>query len=394
MKKKQITIVHMTTIPHSLYVFFEGQFRFMKEAGFNVVAISSPGEWLDAFSKREGIQVIGLEMTRKITPFKDIVAFLRLCRLLLSIRPDIVHVHTPKAGLLGTLAAWMVMVPVRIYHIHGFPFITASGFKAKILKTTEIVACSLASQVLCVSNSLMKYAIENNVCSDKKIKTLLEGTINGINTKTKFNPEKFSDKEKIGIRKSFKINQNNLVLGFVGRISRDKGILELYKAWGLIRKEFENVVLLIVGPMDSNQDKRTSEIVTMMYKDKRIHLPGMIEDIAPVYAVIDILVFPTYREGFGLAAIEASAMNVPVVASNIPGCVDAVVNGITGTLVPTYDVPALYEAIRNYLRDPQLRKEHGKAGRERVISSFSQEKMWAALRNEYDSLLLLRGMGK
>lgn len=394
MKKKQITIVHMTTIPHSLYVFFEGQFRFMKEAGFNMVAISSPGEWLDAFSKRENTRVFGLAMTRKITPLKDIVTLFRLCRLLLYIKPEIVHVHTPKAGFLGIVAAWIVMIPVRIYHIHGFPFVTASGFKAKILKTTEVVACTLASEVLCVSNSLMKYAIDQKICSPKKIKTLLEGTINGVNANTKFNPEKFTENDKIKIKKSFNINFDKLVLGFVGRIVKDKGIFELYKAWELIREEFQNVDLLIVGPMDSNQDYFTSEIVKTMSKDKRVHLPGMVEDIAPVYAAIDVLVLPTYREGFGLAAIEASAMNVPVVSSNIPGCIDAVVDGITGTLVPTHDVSALYEAIRQYLRDPMLRIEHGKAGRERVISSFSQDKMWAALRDEYNSLLLLRGLGK
>lgn len=387
MTSKPKTIVHITTIPESLYVFFDGQFMYLQNSGFNVIAISSPGKWLDTFSKREQVQVFGLELTRKITPFKDILTIYRLCRLLHRLKPDIVHAHTPKGGLLGTVAAWLVRVPIRIYQIHGLPFMTASGLKKTILTATEIVACALANRVLCVSNSLMNFVVARNICAPQKIKTLVNGTINGINSKSKFNPDSFSAQQKSDIKAGYNLSPDSLVIGFVGRIVRDKGIIELCTAWKTLRDEFPNVELLLVGPFEKSTYPLPGDIMEFLQNDDRIHVTGMLLDTVPAYAVMDILVLPTHREGFGLAAIEASAMNIPVVATNIPGCVDAVSDGVTGTLVPPYDTEDLCTALRNYLLSPQLRHAHGTAGRKRALTEFSQEKMWEAVRDEYGALL-------
>ena len=386
-KNKNKTIVHITTIPESLCVFFEGQFTFIQNSGFDVIAISSPGKWLDTFAKEENIQTYGLEITRKITPFKDILTIYRLCRLLHRIKPDIVHAHTPKGGLLGIVAAWLVRVPIRIYQIHGLRFMTASGMKKKILTATEIVACALANRVLCVSNSIMNFVVDHNICAAQKIKTLANGTINGLNSKSKFNPAIFSAHQKYEIKAGYNIKPDSLVIGFVGRIVRDKGIIELCTAWKTLREEFPRLELLLAGPFEKNTYPLPDDIMEFIHSDDRIHLTGMLLDTVPAYLVMDILVLPTYREGFGLAAIEASAMNIPVVATNIPGCIDAVSDGSTGTLVPPYDAGELCTALRNYLLNPQLRRAHGTTGRQRVLTEFSQEKMWEAVRDEYETLL-------
>lgn len=392
-KIKQRSIVHITTIPQSLCIFFNGQFRYMQNSGFDVMAISSPGKWLDIFAKREQhIQVFGLKITRKITPIQDLLTLYRLCRLLHRIKPDIVHAHTPKAGLLGTMAAWLVRVPIRIYHIHGLPFMTESGMKKRILMTTEIVACALANRVLCVSNSIMNFVVGQNICAPQKIKTLVNGTINGINAKSKFTPDIFSEQQKCDIKTGYNLRPDSLVIGFVGRLGRDKGIIELCTAWKTLRDEFPNIELLLVGPFEKNTNPLPGNIIEFLHSDDRIHLTGELPDPVPAYRVMDILVLPTHREGFGLAAIEASAMSIPVVATNIPGCVDAVSDGITGTLVPPYDAKELCIRLRNYLLNPQLRKMHGTAGRQRVLNEFSQEKMWEALKNEYVTLLQERGL--
>ncbi len=383
---KPIKLIHITTVPQSLHCFFHGQMGFMKKQGFNVVAISSPGAHLDSFAEREDIQVVGLEISRKITPLKDLRTLWNLWRLLRRLNPDIVHAHTPKGGLLGIIAAWMARIPIRIYHIHGLRYLTAEGLQRPILILTEKISCKLANRVLCVSNSIRELVVQSKICPSGKIKTLLNGTINGIDAQNKFNPEKYPLDERDKIRKKYGIAPNSLVLGFVGRIVKDKGIAELYDAWKSLREEFPSLELLLAGPVETN-DPLPVSLLDGLKSDSRIHMTGGLSDVAPIYAVTDIFVFPTYREGFGVVAIEASAMGIPVVATDIPGVVDAVVDGQTGVLIPPFDAIAIKNAVRNYLLDPSLRAMHGRAGRARVLDVFKQERMWSALNDEYHSLL-------
>ncbi len=382
-------LVHITTVPQSLS-FLSGQVGYMKGKGIDVHAVSSPGKELAAFGQREGMAVYSVEMPRRIAPLRDLVSLWRLSVILRRIRPDLVHAHTPKGGLLGTIAAWLARVPVRLYHIHGLPYMTAKGPRRWLLQWTERVSCSFAHRVLCVSRSIRDVAVTERICPCQKIEVLLAGSINGVDSQGRFNPATKGEHMMRQLRESFEIPQDAPVIGFVGRIVRDKGVVELIEAWNTLCEEYPSLHMLVVGRFEP-QDPVPSDVECILRGTERIHLAGQIEDPSALYAIMDIVVLPSYREGFGLIALEAAAMALPVVATRIPGCVDAVVDGQTGSLVPPRDAWALAQAIHRYLEDPALRRRHGLAGRERMLRDFRQEVMWEALYQEYVRLLREKG---
>ncbi len=388
MSKKSLSpprLLHITTVPMS-FKFFEGQVAYMKDQGFEVHALSSPGAFLEEFAEREQITAHSVEMLRQISPLQDLKAILRLCRRIRKIRPTIVHSHTPNGGLLGTIAAWLTRTPIRIYHIRGLPLMTAKGNKRRLLWLSEKIACLLAHRVLCVSHSIREVAIAEKLCSPHKIKVLLGGSGNGVDAIGRYNPDRLTNSEHQAIRSEYGIPETALVIGFVGRIVRDKGVHELIQAWKMLRDEFPNLHLLVVGMLET-QDPVDSDVVDILQNDDRIHLTDRQWDTPPFYAAMDLLVLPTYREGLPNVPLEAAAMRLPVVATRIPGCIDAVQDGVTGSLVPPYDGEALANAIRCYLLDSSLREDHAIAGRNRVLDFFRQEKIWEALEQEYVDLL-------
>jgi glycosyltransferase involved in cell wall biosynthesis len=328
-------------------------------------------------------------MARRITPLRDLISIWRLYRVLRRFRPDIVHAQTPKGGLLGTIAAWLAATPVRIYHIRGLPYMGAVGVRRFLLRNTERVACTLSHAVLCVSRSVREVAVAEPLCAPDKITVLLGGSGNGVDALGRFDPVGNAAHRET-IRASLGIPPNADVIGFVGRIVRDKGVVELAAAWSALRDAYPDTHLLLVGPFEP-QDPIPREVETLLRNDPRVHLTGHTLQTAPFYAAMDLVVLPTYREGFPNVPLEAASMELPVVATRIPGCVDAIQDGVTGTLVPPRDAAALTTAITTYLAHPSLRRAHGQAGRERVLREFRQEAIWAALRAHYEALLVGRG---
>lgn len=378
------TILHVATVPMSL-VFLRGQVGYMKERGFDVYALSSPGPELEAFGVREKIRVRAVEMPRRITPGRDLIAVASILRELSRVRPTIVHAHTPKGGLLGMIAATCAGVPVRIYHMRGLPMMTATGTRRWLLFATEWVACRFAHRVLCVSHSVREVAVAEGLCQPEKIRVLLGGSGNGVDAGERFCPDRLDKRARELTRQRFAIPESAVVVGFVGRLVRDKGIVELTEAWQRVREECPNAHLLLVGPFEP-RDPVPGEIEARLREDPRIHLVGENWDTPPLYAAMDVVVLPTHREGFPNVPLEAAAMRLPVVATRIPGCVDAVVDGRTGTIVPPRDAAALVDALRAYVEDEALRRRHGENGRSRVLRDFRQETLWEALRAEYESL--------
>lgn len=385
-----IHLVHVTTVPESLY-FVSGQVGFMKANGFHVSGISSPGPYLDRFGAEEGIDTIAAEMPRRITPFKDIGALVTIWKHLRRLRPDIVHAHTPKGGLLGMLAAWLARVPVRIYHMHGLPYLTAVGWKRRLLMWSESVACRMSNRVLCVSRSVRTVAVEAGFCQPEKILVLLEGSCNGVDANVRFNPDRLDGRVRLQVREQYGIPENATVIGFVGRLVKAKGIVELSEAWTNIRDQFPAAHLLLVGPVETG-DPVPTEVMHRLREDSRAHLIGEEWDVPPLYRAMDLLVLPTYREGFPIVLLEAAAMRLPIVATQVPGCVDAVRDCETGTLVPAQNSDRLAGAIARYLEDPPLGRMHGLAARNRVLREFSEHAMWAAVYEEYQRLLLEQGL--
>jgi glycosyltransferase involved in cell wall biosynthesis len=382
-------LLHMTTVPDTL-LFLRGQVQFMQTHGFDVHALSSPGELLSRFAADTALPVHALALSRAISPLQDLRALGALLRLFHHLQPTIVHAHTPKAGMLGMLAAQLSGVPVRLFHLHGLRYTTTQGPLRRLLQATERLSCQCAHRVLCVSPSVRETAVTDRIVTAEKSTVLLGGSINGIDADATFNPALHSAAGR-ATRARFGIPPEAPVIGFVGRIVRDKGVGELAAAWVQVRHAVPHAHLLIVGPFEP-QDPVAPEVEAALRSDPHVHLVGQDWHTPPLYAAMDLLTLPTYREGFPVVPLEAAAMGLPVVATRVTGCIDAVVDGHTGTLIPPYDVPALAAALCRYLQEPERRHQHGAAARARVLADYRPESIWAATLAEYDRLLAARGL--
>ena len=376
-------LVHIATVPEFFQSFFQGQLAFMVEQGFEVVLICSPGKTVQSF-KDWPVRYYPVPIHRKISPLADIVSIWKIVCLFRSMRPDIVHVHTSKAGMVGMIAAWITGVRVRIFTIHGFRWVTKKGISRLLIKASNRLTCFLADQVFCVSKSNLDLGIDKNICRVDKSTVLCGGSVNGVDAKHRFNPEKRTD--RLAIRKGLGISETSFVFGFVGRIVRDKGIKELAAAWRSVREDFPDTHLMLVGKVESG-DPVSGETLDILKKDDRVHFTGFCEGVAPYYEAMDAFVLPSYREGFPVTPLEASAMGLPVIASNIRGCVDAVVDGKTGILVTPGSSIELERAMRTILNDRRTAKTLGENGRDFVLKNFQPKPIWEGVVRAYKALL-------
>lgn len=382
-------VLHVLTVPDSL-VFLDGQVDFMKRRGWDVTVVTSPGPELDAFGERHGVTTRAVDMPRRISPALDAKSLARLAWMVRRSEPDLVHAHTPKGGLLGTLAATIARVPARIYHMRGLPMMTASGRRRDLLRSTEIVSCRAATRVIANSASLRDFAIREGLVAADKILVLGRGSGNGVDC-ARFDPERLPDRrdlrrELVASVGASGSTDDTLLVGFVGRLVTDKGVADLTRAWRDVVKAHPNARLLVAGRFEE-RDALPASTQEELKSDPTISLLGFVEDTPRLLRALDVLVLPTYREGFPNVLLEASAMRVPIVATRVPGCVDAVVDGVTGTLVPPRDEAALGAAISCYLASPSLRRRHGDAGRDHVVSHFRRERLWQALAEVYEGEL-------
>lgn len=383
----QPTLIHVTTVPGALRP-LRGQLAHMRKQGYRVIATASPEPLLDEIGASEKIEVRPIKMAREIAPIQDLISLFQLMFLFLKLRPTIVHSHTPKAGMLAMIAAFVVRVPVRVYHIRGLRFVTIKGWKRTLLKTCEQIACGLAHHTLCVSHSVRQVALDNHLTSPNRIHTLLQGS-HGIDAEQHFNPAHLPPQTRQETREHWNIPQEATVVGFVGRLVNDKGIREFHSAWNQLKEDFPELHLLIVGFFEEG-DPLPHELRQALEQEPRIHLTGKQFDTPPLFAAMDILCLPTYREGLPFVTLEAAAMNLPVVATDIPGCIDAVIHEQTGLLVNVADADSLAAGLRRYLASPELRQQHAQAGRQRVLKDFRPRDMWQATADFYQELTRTR----
>lgn len=381
-------LLHIVTVPMSL-TFLRGQVAYMKARGMDVHALSSPGRELHAFAEAEDVTVSAVPMPRRLTPVRDLVAIAAMVRAIRRIQPTIVHAATPKGGLLGTIAATIARVPIRIYHVRGLPMETATGVRRSLLRTTEWVACHLAHRVLCVSHSVREVVVSERICPAERVRVLAGGSGNGVDAGGRFDPSRLSPHARSETRARLGIPADARVIGFIGRLVRDKGVVELAEAWRAVRDACPDAHLLLVGPFEE-RDPVPDSVERELRWDARVHLTGEDWDTPELYAAMDVVALPSHREGFPNVALEAAAMRLPVVTTYASGCRDAVVHDETGALVPVRDGSALASALLMYLGNPALRARHGDAGRARVLAAFRQEAVWSALHDEYDGLLAAR----
>ena len=345
-----------------------GRLRTLREAGFRVTLVSGPGELLTRTAAKEGVESIAIPMRREIAPVADLWSLLCLCWMLYRLKPEMTEFSTPKAGLLGSVAAMLCGVPSRVYLLRGLKLETSTGVKRRILLAAERLASACSHTVLCNSESLRDIALALRVAPASKLHMLGGGSSNGVDVEH-FSPGPGSLRARLGLP------TDAPVVGFVGRLTRDKGLPELVEAFDAILIAKPQARLLLVGWFDASEDALGHDLRARIKNHPRIHMTGYVADTAPYYRVMDVMVLPTWREGFPNVVLEAAASGIPVVTTLCTGSRDAVVPEVTGLLIPPGYPVAICEAVLQLLRNPARRSRMGKAARAWVLENYVKDRI-------------------
>ena len=365
----RVKIIRTSTVPGSLDTFCRGLLsELQQECGYEVVAVSSPGDRLDTLAAREGVRTVSVPMERHISPLKDLKSLWRLVRVFRRERPTMVHSMTPKAGLLSMMAAWICRVPVRLHTFTGLVFPTATGLTQKILVFTEGEG---------VRNDLTSYRI-----TAKPLKVLGHGNVRGIDL------ERFDPSLPEVIDSAAKIRKEGVfTFIFIGRLVRDKGINELVLAFTELNREIPDTRLILVGEQEPELDPLSPETLENISGCASIEAVGRQNDVRPWLAASDALAFPSYREGFPNVVIEAGAMGLPSIVTDINGSREIVSHGVNGVIIPTRDRDALLTAMRNMIGQREDTAKMATAARPMVAGRFEQSFVRKCLKDYYKEIL-------
>jgi len=377
-------LIRITTVPISLEKLLTGQLQFMSSY-FEVIAVSSEPENLQKVGQKQGVATFALEMSRKITPIADAKAVFKLYKFLKKTKPYIVHTHTPKAGIVGMLAARLAGVPHRLHTVAGMPLLETTGIKRKVLDFVEKLTYSCATKVYPNSFGLKEIILQNKLCSSNKLKVLANGSSNGIDT-SYFSPNDYGSEVTLALREQLKISASDFVFIFIGRLVKDKGINEMVKAFEILASKHSNAKLLLVGNYEDDLDPLFPETMDIIATNKAIISSGYQPDVRPYLACADSLVFPSYREGFPNVVMQAGAMGLPSIVSNINGCNEIIVEGENGTIIPVKNNEVLLEKMLLFLENPSYFSALRSNARAMIVSRYEQNVVWQAILEEYNSL--------
>lgn len=321
---KTKSIMHVVNIYFVLPFFIGDQFKYFKDKGYKMSVVCSESDYLDEYAKEQGFDYIESPVNRSISITQDFKTIRNICRFIMKQKTNIIVGHTPKGALLAMIAGWICRVPNRIYFRHGLVYETSHGLKRAILKNVDRLASWCSTQVVCVSPSVMRRSLEDKLTKKTKMKILGMGTCNGIDTQGKFNPVNI-DKEIVKVlRKKYDIKESDFVIGYSGRLVKDKGIIELVRAFDSL-KDAENCKLLLVG-MFEERDALPEDIQKRIKSDKRIIYTGFINGgMEYYYSLMDVYVLASYREGFPTGVLEAQSMAKPVITTRVTGCCDSLI---------------------------------------------------------------------
>lgn len=375
-------LLYVATDSLTADVLMNGQLAWFDREGFDVAVAAAPGAGLDRVAARERVKVYPIPFQREISPLRDLFALRRLNACLREFRPHLVNAGTPKAGLLGMLSARHARVPSRIYLLRGLRLETARGLKRRILRAAERITARSATSIVSVSPSLRDAAIAEELASASKIHVLGCGSSNGIDCE-RFGPTPRLNAAATMLRAHWNVPSNARIIGFVGRLTRDKGVADLAEAFQSVMSDVANVYLVLIGREEAG-DPVGAKTLKALREHPRVRFAGHLPDVAPCYRAIDVLAFPSYREGLPNVPLEAAASERPVVAYAATGTVDVVRSGATGELCALGDRQALAAGLRRYLQDDGLRTAHGAAARQFVQANFSRQEVWRRWRAHYE----------
>ncbi len=377
-------LIRITTIPLSLEKLLEGQLTYMKDF-YEVTAVSAEKERLEKYGRDNGVRTFWIEMTRAITPVKDVKALWKLYRYFKKEKPLIVHTHTPKAGIVGMLAAKMAGVPIRLHTVAGLPLLETTGAKRQILNSVEKLTYQLATRIYPNSTGLKDIILAEGFAKEEKVRIMGTGSSNGIDT-SYFNPQHFPTSKCSDFKNELGIPKDDLVFIFIGRLVSEKGINELVAAFNNLQTFFPETTLLLVGPLEEELDPLRPETLEEIEKNIKIITTGYQQDVRPFLRVGDVLAFPSYREGFPNVVMQAGAMGLPSIVSDINGCNEIIQNGINGIIIPVKNEDCLLEAMKSLAGDPLMRQQLADVSREIICTRYGRQEFWKILKKEYELL--------
>ena len=381
-------LIHVFSVFGTAESFFDGQFKYLTDQGYEIVVVSSDAPNTDAFCKRNGVRFVPLNIPRSVSPVAITKAVKSICSLIRKENADAVFGHTPVGALCAMIAARLCGVKNRVYYRHGLIYTTMQGLKHTIFKAEEKFVASLATSVINVSHSLSKLAVADGLNEAEKQYVIGHGTCGGIDAQNIFNPSLVDADKLLFIKKKLGLNDADIVFGFCGRICNDKGIPELVDAFELFQKLHSNIKakLLFIGKFDT-RDGISEEKKQQIESNSDIVISGHIDkvEIPYYYSMLDVFVFPSHREGFGMCVVEASAMEKPILDSRAHGCVDAIVEHETGEYIDL-SADEICKGMEQML-DEELRGKLGKSGRKRVLEWYDFQVMWPLVSDLYKKIL-------
>lgn len=379
-------LIRITTVPMALRYLLPGQMRYMATHGFDVLMVSADGKELPEVLSNEQCRHIIIPMTRRITPWQDLRCLWQLIRLFRKERPDIVHTHTPKAGLLGMMAARLAGVKVRIHTVAGLPLMVERGLKYQLLTLTEKITYACASQVWPNSNSLLQFIRDKRLARIQKLNIIAKGSSNGIDT-SRFDPAILDLKKLKEIKDAIAYDENSIYLLCIGRLVKDKGIVELVNVFARLQTVQPSLKLVLVGDYEPLLDPLPAATLAKIEQHKAILHISWTHAVEYYMELADYFVFPSHREGFPNVLLQAGAMCLPIIASCIAGNVDIVTDRATGLIFDCGDERQLEEKIQFALEQPQQMKQMAQQLQEIVRSDYRRENIWEKLREAYERLL-------
>lgn len=381
MKSKKV--LHIVTVSFSISYFLGNQFRYLnKKTGNTYFVACSDSPELFSNAEKLGYIPFSFSINRKINPLADINAIYQLMKFIKQNNIDVVVAHSPKGGLVGMIAAFLSGVCSRIYFRHGIVYETSKGAKRFLLKVIEKISGNLAHKVVNVSKDVENIAIKDRLNPERKNIILGKGTCNGVDCQVKFNPKFYSQDEVDALKSKYGISDSDFVVGFVGRLVRDKGIDDIIDAWKILSQKYNNIKLLLVGPMEERDSIKESN-KSYIKNSESIMFTDYIQDNAIFYKLMDVFILPTYREGFPTVVLEASSMELPIIITKATGCKEAIIENQTGIFIENSS-SSIVSGIEKYINNPNLIQRQGKEGRKFVSDNFQQEKIWDIINKKLD----------